>query len=93
MTLPDKVLPIAGISLSILILAMDRGVKNGKYRYRKDEILYIDAASLPSMKILKNREFTIFDINKIVSVYRKWREKQGKSMDTKGFFKNIKIDG
>ncbi len=91
-TLPDKFLAMAGKPLSILILAMDRELKNGKYRYRKDEILFIDAAALPSMKILKNREFTIFDINKIVSVYRKWRGKRGKTMEKKGFFKTIKVD-
>ncbi|MCP4653732.1 MAG: SAM-dependent DNA methyltransferase, partial [Candidatus Omnitrophica bacterium] len=90
--LPGKVLPIAGISLSILILAMDREIKDGKYRYRKDEILFIDAAALPSMTNIKKKEFTIVDINKIVFVYREWRGKQGKTMNKKGYGKILKIE-
>jgi hypothetical protein len=52
----------------------------------------IDAAALPSMKMIDNKDFTIFDINKIVDTYHKWREKQGKAMDNKSFFKTININ-
>jgi type I restriction enzyme M protein len=90
--LPDKLFPMAGGSLSILILAMDRVLKKCRHRYRKDEILLIDAAALPSMKMIDNKDFTIFDINKIVDTYHKWREKQSKAMDNKSFFKTININ-
>ena len=90
--LPDKLFPMAGVSLSILILSTDKGLKKGRHRSRRDEILLIDAAALPSIKNQENKELTIFDINKIVSTYHKWREKKYKTMDKKGFFEIIIID-
>jgi hypothetical protein len=43
------------------------------------------------MKMIDNKDFTIFDINKIVDTYHNWREKPVKAVDNKGFFKTIHI--
>jgi type I restriction enzyme M protein len=83
---------MAGISVCILILARDRGSKKGKHRYRRDEILFIDASSVSKGKKAMNKELSMDDINDIVSTYHQWREKHGGYMDKKGFCKAVKIE-
>jgi len=90
-TLPDTLFPMAGISLCILILAKDRGGKRGKNRYRRNEILFIDAESVSKGKKAVNKELSTDDINDIASIYHQWREKHGGYMDKKGFCKTVKI--
>jgi len=89
--LPDTLFPMAGISLCILILAKDRGGKRGKNRYRRNEILFIDAASVSEGKKAMNKELSMDDINDIASTYHQWREKHGDYTDKKGFCKTVKI--
>jgi len=90
-TLPGTLFPMAGISACILIVAKNRGVKKGKYRYRRNEILFIDAAPLIKGKNARNKELRMNDINEIASTYHQWREKQGDYRDKKGFCKIVKI--
>ncbi len=91
-TLPGHFFPMAEIQPYILILAMDRKAGNGRYRYRKNEILFIDAAALASDKNLKNKDITELDIYKIASVYSKWRRIPGKKMKMKEYCKVLRIN-
>jgi len=86
-SLPGTLFPMAGISACILIVAKNRGVKKGKYRYRRNEILFIDAAPLIKGKNARNKELCMNDINEIASTYHQWREKQGGYMDKKEYCK------
>lgn len=63
-----------------------RNKKNGKFRDRTGEILFIDARKLGYMVDRTRREFSDADIETIASTYHKWREGNGYE-DIPGFCK------
>jgi len=64
-----------------------RNKKNGRFRDRTGEVLFIDARKLGYMVDRTRREFSDIDIDSIASVYHCWRE--GKNYeDVPGFCKS-----
>lgn len=64
---------------------MSRNRKNGKFRDRSNEILFIDARNLGHLINRRTRELSKEDIDKITSTYHNWRNIDGKYEDIAGF--------
>jgi len=71
---------------------ISRNKANGKFRNRRDEILFIDARNLGHLINRKTREFSEEDIQKIASTYHNWRNPEGNYEDVKGFCNSTPID-
>ena len=73
-------------------LARDR--RNGSFRDRRGEILFIDARKMGSMVDRTHRELTDEDIQKIAGTYHAWRgdKDTGKYEDTPGFCRAAPVD-
>ena len=71
---------------------ISRNKANGKFRNRRDEILFIDARDLGHLINRKTREFSEEDIQKIASTYHNWRNPEGNYEDVKGFCNSAPID-
>jgi len=64
---------------------MSRNRKNGKFRDRSKEILFIDARNLGHLINRRTKELTHEDIMQIANTYHSWRNKDGKYEDIAGF--------
>lgn len=64
---------------------MSRNRSNGKFRNRKDEILFIDARNLGHLVNRRTRELSPEDIQQIASTYHDWRNPNGDYQDVAGF--------
>ncbi|MCE2732195.1 MAG: type I restriction-modification system subunit M [Flammeovirgaceae bacterium] len=64
---------------------MSRNRKNGKFRDRSNEILFIDARNLGHLINRRTRELSQEDIDKITSTYHNWRNLNGSYEDIAGF--------
>ena len=64
-----------------------RNKKNGRFRDRTDEILFIDARKLGHMVDRTRKEFSQEDIRRIAATYHAWREGEGYE-DVPGFCKS-----
>lgn len=64
---------------------MSRNRKNGKYRDRSQEILFIDARNLGFLINRRTRELSADDIQKIADTYHNWRNPGGNYEDIPGF--------
>ncbi len=64
---------------------LSRNKSNGKFRDRKDEILFIDARNLGHLINRRTKEFSVEDIAKITGTYHAWRNVDGKYDDVPGF--------
>lgn len=71
---------------------ISRNKTDGKYRNRKDDILFIDARNLGHLINRRTREFSKEDIEKIASTYHNWRNPNGNYEDIKGFCNSASID-
>jgi type I restriction enzyme M protein len=71
---------------------ISRNKANGKYRNRKDEILFIDARNLGHLINRRTREFSKEDVGKIAGTYHNWRNPDGNYKDIKGFCNSASID-
>jgi type I restriction enzyme M protein len=91
-TLPDKLFYSVRIPACLWFLARDR--KNGKFRDRRGEILFIDARKLGRMVDRTHRELTDEDIARIANTYHAWRcEKDaGQYKDLPGFCKSATLE-
>ncbi|GAB4175624.1 MAG: class I SAM-dependent DNA methyltransferase [Wenzhouxiangellaceae bacterium] len=69
--LPGQLFYSTQIPACLWFLARDR--KNGKFRDRRGEILFIDARKLGRMVDRTHRELTDEDIQKIADTYHAWR--------------------
>ena len=72
--LPGQLFYSTQIPACLWFLAKNR--KNGRFRDRSDEILFIDARKLGVMVDRTRREFEDTDIAKITDTYHRWREGQ-----------------
>lgn len=70
---------------------MSRNRKNGKFRDRSNEILFIDARNLGHLINRRTRELSKEDIDKITSTYHNWRNTDGKYEDVAGFCSSAPI--
>lgn len=88
--LPSKLFLNTQIPASLWFL--NRNKSNGKFRNRKDEILFIDARNLGHLINRRTREFTQEDILKIANTFHQWRNPNGNYQDVKGFCFSASID-
>ncbi|MBV5338219.1 MAG: SAM-dependent DNA methyltransferase [Deltaproteobacteria bacterium] len=68
-----------------------RNKKNGRFRDRTGEVLFIDARKMGYMVDRTRREFSVADIETIAGAYHSWREARDYE-DVPGFCKAVKHD-
>jgi len=88
--LPAKLFLNTQIPASLWFLSRDKA--NGKFRNRRDEILFIDAREIGHLINRRTREFSPEDIEKIASTYHNWRNPDGGYSDIPGFCKSATIE-
>ena len=91
--MPAKLFLNTQISASLWFLSRNR--KNGKFRDRTKEILFIDARNMGHLINRRTREFTDEDINKITDTYHNWRASTGSAPDyedVSGFCKSASVE-
>ena len=73
---------------------LSRNRRNGKYRDRRGEILFIDARKLGFMVDRTHRDFAREDIARIASAYHAWRGEEGADdyEDVPGFCKSASLE-
>jgi type I restriction enzyme M protein len=88
--LPTQLFFNTQIPACLWFLARNR--TTGKFRNRKNEILFIDARKIGSLVSRKNRAFTEEDIQGIAAIYHQWRSKTGEYHDQQGFCKSATLE-
>ncbi len=90
--LPGQLFYSTQIPVCLWFLARDR--KNGRFRDRRGEILFIDARKLGTMVDRVHRELTPDDIAKIAGTYHAWRGDKGAGeyADVPGFCRAAKVE-
>jgi len=88
--LPAKLFLNTQIPASLWFVRRNR--ENGKFRNRKDEILFIDARNLGHLINRRTRELSNEDIQKIAGTYHNWRNPDGRYEDIKGFCNSASIE-
>ena len=90
--LPGQLFYSTQIPACLWFLARDR--KNGKFRDRRGEVLFIDARKLGRMVDRTHRELTDEDIARIADTYHAWRgeKKAGEYEDVPGFCKSAALE-
>ena len=90
--LPGQLFYSTQIPVCLWFLA--RNKKNGRFRDRRGETLFIDARKLGTMVDRVHRELTDDDLAKIAGTYHAWRgdKDAGKYEDVPGFCKAAKLD-
>ena len=90
--LPGQLFYSTQIPACLWFLARDR--KNGKFRDRRGQVLFIDARKLGRMVDRTHRELTEEDITRIASTYHAWRREKdaGEYEDVAGFCKSAPLE-
>jgi len=90
--LPGQLFYSTQIPVCLWFLA--RNKRNGRFRDRRGETLFIDARKLGTMATRVLRELTDEDIAKIAGAYHAWRgdKDAGKYEDVAGFCKSASLD-
>ena len=90
--LPGQLFYSTQIPVCLWFLARDR--KNGRFRDRRGEILFVDARKLGTMVDRVHRELTPDDIAKIAGTYHAWRGDKGAGeyADVPGFCRAAKVE-
>jgi type I restriction-modification system DNA methylase subunit len=70
--LPDRLFFQTGIPCCLWFLSRNRGGTHG-YRYRRDEILFVDARAMGQMVTRRQRALTDDEIARIARVYRRYK--------------------
>ena len=89
--LPGQLFYSTQIPVCLWFLA--RSKKNGRFRDRRGETLFIDARQMGTLVDRVHRELTDEDIARIAGVYHAWRgdKEAGKYKDEPGFCKSAKL--
>jgi len=90
--LPGQLFYSTQIPACLWFLARDR--KNGKFRDRRGQVLFIDARKLGRMVDRTHRELTDEDIARIANTYHAWRGEKdaGEYRDVPGFCKSATLE-
>ena len=90
--LPGQLFYSTQIPVCLWFLARDR--KNGRFRDRRGEILFLDARKLGTMVDRVHRELTPDDIAKIAGTYHAWRGDKGAGeyADVPGFCRAARVE-
>ncbi len=90
--LPGQLFYSTQIPVCLWFLA--RNKKNGRFRDRRGETLFIDARKLGTMATRVHRELTDVDIAKIAGTYHAWRgdKDAGEYADVPGFCKRATLE-
>jgi len=90
--LPGQLFYSTPIPACLWFLARDR--KNGKFRDRRGQVLFIDARKLGRMVDRTHRELTDEDVARIAATYHAWRGEQdaGEYADIAGYCKSAPLD-
>jgi type I restriction enzyme M protein len=90
--LPGQLFYSTQIPACLWFLARDR--KNGKFRDRHGQVLFIDARKLGPLVDRTHRELTDEDIARIADTYHAWRGEKGAGeyADVPGFCKSAPLD-
>ena len=88
--LPAKLFLNTQIPASLWFMSRNRS--NGKFRNRRDEILFIDARNSGKLINRRSRVLTPEDIKQIADTYHHWRNPKGDYQDVKGFCKAASIE-
>src|SRR5690606_1313817 len=91
--LPGQLFYSTQIPVCLWFLA--RSKKNGRFRDRRGETLFIDARKMGTLVDRVHRELTDDDVAKIAGTYHAWRGDKdvGKYDDIPGFCKATQLDG
>ena len=89
--MPGQLFYSTAIPVCIWFLSRDK--KNGRFRDRRGEILFIDARKLGTMVDRVHRELMPEDIARVAKTYHAWRGEKdaGKYEDVPGFCKAAKV--
>lgn len=79
-------------SIPACLWFLSRNKKNGKFRDRSREVLFIDARNMGVMIDRRHKDLIDEDIRKIASTYHNWRNKDGSYEDIPGFCKSASIE-
>jgi len=91
--LPGQLFYSTPIPVCLWFIARDK--RNGRFRDRRGETLFIDARKLGTLIDRVHRELTDEDIDRIANTYHTWRgDKDGKAKyaDVPGFCKSATLD-
>lgn len=90
--LPGQLFYSTQIPACLWFLARDR--KNGKFRERRGEVLFIDARKLGRMVDRTHRELTDEDVSRIAGTYHAWRgeAEAGGYADVAGFCRSAPLE-
>lgn len=88
--LPGKLFLNTQIPASLWFLSRNR--TNGKFRNRRDEILFIDARNLGHLINRRTLEFSDEDIATIADTYHNWRNPDGTYEDVAGFCNSAPLE-
>jgi len=90
--LPGQLFYSTQIPVCLWFLARDK--RNGRFRDRRGETLFIDARKLGTMTDRVHRELTDADIQRVAGTYHAWRgdKDAGKYEDVLGFCKAAKLE-
>ncbi len=88
--LPAKLFLNTQIPASLWFVRRNR--ENGKFRNRRDEILFIDARNMGHLINRRTRELSEEDIQNIAGTYHNWRNPNGSYEDIKGFCNSASVE-
>ncbi len=94
--LPGQLFYSTQIPVCLWFLARDK--RNGRFRDRRGEVLFIDARKLGEMEDRTHRRLTDADIGRIADTYHAWRgeadtiERVGEYTDVPGFCKSATLE-
>lgn len=88
--LPAKLFLNTQIPAALWFISRNR--RNGKFRNRSNEILFIDARNLGHLINRRTREFSSEDIERIAGTYHNWRNPDGDYQDEPGFCASVPVE-